>query len=67
MIFLVNIGQKLANKIPSCCGSPLDFIPGNFTIISSFKPTDYEELSEIIDNLKTSSAGHDNISPFLVK
>ncbi len=44
-----------------------DFVPRNFPIISSFKPPDIHEISDIIDELKTSSAVHDIISAFLVK
>lgn len=51
--FFVNIGYELANKMSACHGNPLDFIPRYFPII--------------IDKLKTSSAGHDNITEFLVK
>jgi len=67
MIFFVNIGYELASKVPDCCGNPLDFITGNYPSISSFKPPDVQEISDIIDELKTSSAGHDNISASLVK
>jgi len=65
--FFINIGYELADKIPPCHGNPLDFIPGNFLSFSSFKPPDIQEISDIIDELKTSSAGHDNISACLVK
>lgn len=65
--FFVNIDYELANKVSSCHGNPLDFIPRTFLIISSFKPPDIQEISNIIDELKASSAGHDNIPAFVVK
>ena len=65
MIFKkINIGYELTNKISACHGNPLDFILRHFPIISSFKSP---EISDIIDDLKTSSAGPDNITVFLVK
>ena len=57
----------MTSKVPVCCGNPLDFITGNYPSISSFKSPDVIEISDIIDELKTSSAGHDNISASLVK
>lgn len=65
--FFVNIGSKLANKIPACQGNPLDFISSDFPPFSSFEPPDTQEISDLIDELKLSAAGHDNISAFLVK
>ncbi len=64
--FFVNIGCELASKIPPCHGNPLDFIQRSFPIISSFKLPDIHGISDIIDELKSSSAGHDNISVHLV-
>lgn len=65
--FFVNIGINLADKIPACQGNPLDFILKDFPIILSFEPPDAREISVLIDELKISAAGHDNISAFLVK
>lgn len=55
------MNSELSNKVSVY---PLDFIPRNFII---FKPPDIQEISDTTDELKTSSAGHDNISAFLVK
>ena len=63
----VNIGYELANKVSACHSNQLDFIPRHFLIISSFKSPDIQEISDIIDKLKSSSASHDNITAFLVK
>ena len=63
----VNIGYQLANKTSACHGNPLDFIPRHFPIISSFRSPDTQEISDIIDDLKTSSVSHDNVTAFLVK
>lgn len=38
-----------------------------FPIISIFKLPEIQEIRGIVDELKISSAGHDNISVFLVK
>ena len=67
MIFFVNIGYELANKISACHANPLDFVLRYFPIISSFKSPDIQEIIDIIDELKTSRAGHDKITTFLVK
>lgn len=57
----VNIGYELVSKISAHHGNPLDFIPRNFPIISSFKHPDIQEISSINDKLKRFSAGHDII------
>lgn len=65
--FFVSIGPKLAKLIPDSDGNPLDFIHRTFPVMSSFKPIDGYEVSDIIDQLKPTAAGHDNISAYLVK
>ena len=65
--FFVNIGLNLANNIPHCDANPLDSIKGTFSIISTFDPPDSQEISDIIESLKSSAAGHDNIPASLVK
>lgn len=67
MTFFVNIGYKLDNKISACHCKPLEYIPRTVPIISTFKPPDIQEISDVIDELKTYSAGYDNASVFLVK
>lgn len=52
MIFFVNVDHKLVNNIPTGNGVPLDYISGNFPIISIFKPPEIQEISEITDELK---------------
>ena len=67
--FFTNIGPLLANNIKSFPLTASDLLKSRDIPHSFFlEPTTHTEVSKIIDNLKSkTSAGHDNISPKLLK
>ena len=65
--FFVNIGASLAKKIKNPGGSPLDYIDGCFPPFENFDLPDSNEVQDIIDKLKPTAAGHDEIRITLVK
>ena len=67
MTVFVNVGPTIGGKIPTPSGSALDHIDGCFSSCSSFDPPDADEVLKIIDQLKPSAAGHDDIRAKLVK
>ncbi len=48
-------------------GSPLDYIDGCFSSYITFEHPDIDEITDIIDKLKLTAAGHDEIKTSLVK
>lgn len=65
--FFVNSGPELVEKMSIAMGDPMEYITSNYPQIISFHPPDIQELSKIIDELKLSSSGHDDLSAWLVK
>uniref|UniRef100_A0A3B3DH72 Reverse transcriptase domain-containing protein n=1 Tax=Oryzias melastigma TaxID=30732 RepID=A0A3B3DH72_ORYME len=65
--FFANSGLELVKKITITHNDPLEYIQPFYPQMLSFQPPNIEEISEIIDDLKLSTAGHDGISAFLVK
>ena len=68
-LFYVNIGPKLADKIPSSQKTITDYLPDiNIPNSFFFTPCSPIEILNIINKLKPKcSAGHDDISPKLIK
>lgn len=66
--FYVNIGANLAKSIPDVNNcDPTSYIKSNNIPSMFVNPTDAQEVTNIILDLKDSSAGYDNIPPKLVK
>lgn len=53
--------------MPGSNGDPLEYIQSSYPQMLSLQSPDIKEISEIIDELKLSSPGHDGISTYLVK
>lgn len=64
--YFVNVGASLASKIPNSCNDPLEYVSGidNSIFINETNP---EEIKLIINNLKNSSPGHDDIDIRILK
>ena len=65
--YFVSIGEKLSNNIPAVNSSHMDFLgdacPNNLT----FRPVTTEYVVKVINELKVSSAGYDNIHINILK
>ena len=67
LTYFKNVGVNLANRIPNVNVNPTSYI-NNHVIQSIFiKSTCTEEVRKIIKTLKSSSPGHDDISPDTIK
>ena len=64
--FYINVGPNLASKISSN-GSPLDFLNEPLPDNISLQKVEKEEVSKIVDKLKSSSSGWDEIPSLVVK
>ena len=65
--FYVNIGPSLAGKIPATDVDPISYINNDISRCIHVVPVTETEVIEILKNLKTSSPGWDEISPYVVK
>lgn len=66
--FFVNVGASLAKrKIKNTGGSPLDHIDGCFPPFENFDRPDSNEIQDVIDKLKPTAAGNDEVRTTLVK
>ena len=65
--FYVNIGPSLAEKIPSAAVDPISYIKNDISQCIHMTPVTEAEVIKILKNLKTSSPGWDEISPYVVK
>ena len=65
--FFVNVGPSLGKKMTSPDGSPLDYIDGCFSSFITFDRPNTKEVLSIIDKMKASDPGHDEIRSTLVK
>ena len=64
--FFINVGPNLAKKIPPNSQSPTGFMIRNINSMAVL-PVSQSEVSDIINNLKSSSPGWDSISANVVK
>ena len=65
--FFANVGKSLAKDIPPTNDCPIDNIKVCLTALGSFEPPTCNEVLEIIDKLKNSAAGQDEIKAKLLK
>jgi len=66
--FFINIGPTLESKIPKGTQDPLSYITLQVNSnLSTFVPPTDAEITDIVKNLKDSAAGHDEISPKVLK
>ena len=66
--YFVNVGQSLASKIPNSVVSPLNYLSRiNISDSFYFTPTCRNEIITIINALKNSSPGWDNIDAHITK
>ena len=65
--FYVNIGPTLASKIPAGRYDPITYIKNGTTNSIYLRPVNEEEVSNILKDMKNSSAGWDCISPSIIK
>ena len=65
--FYVNIGPTLASKIPTGRCDPISYIKNGTRNSIFLHPVNEEEVSNILKDMKNSSAGWDCISPHIVK
>ena len=61
--YFTNIGKTLAGKIPVSPQSHNDYLTGNYTSPFIMTSATEEEILKLIDNLKDSAPGWDQISP----
>ena len=64
--YFVNVSTHLSKNIPIVSESPYAHIVRNNTSIF-LKPTDSKEVESIVNGLKTSSPGYDDLSPKIIK
>jgi len=60
--YFINIGKSLSKTIPPQQSSPLNHLTGNYVHSLYIYPASEEELLRIINKLKNTSAGHDDLS-----
>ena len=65
--FYVNIGPTLSSKIPAGRCDPISYINNGTTNSIYLRPVNEEEVSNILKDMKNSSAGWDCISPSIIK
>ena len=65
--FYVNIGPTLASKIPAGRYDPITYIKNGTTNSIYLRPVNEEGVSNILKDMKNSSAGWDCISPSIIK
>ena len=65
--FFTHIGPILDQKIPKNNISPLNFIPGNYTINLTLEPATELEINKIVDNLKNCAVGWDHLPAAIFK
>ena len=65
--FFVKVGPNLARKIPSSNHNPLNYLKGNYLHSFYFHPVVEDDIRIIINALRNSSPGWDNINPKVVK
>ena len=65
--FFQNIGPNLAGKIPNHVKSPMAFVNGTYSDSMFMKPVSDTELLNIIQNLRNSSVGWDDIGGKIIK
>lgn len=66
-IFFAKVGRSFARSIPLSKECLIDIIMGCFPTLSNFDPPTCAEVLEIINNLKNSAAGHDEIKAKIIK
>ena len=66
--YFVNIGPNIAKDIPSYDNvNPVDYIKNKLSKSIFLQPTNSEEISNLIKQLKNCSPGYDGITPKIVK
>ena len=65
--FFADVGASISQKIENISGSHLEYLKNLNRCIYHFEPPTLNEIRDVIRNLKTNSAGHDEISGFLMK
>ena len=65
--YFVNIGVNLANKIPTSNVDIRQNLPDRISSSFFLTPTTEDEVSKIINKLKDTSAGWDDIAPKIIK
>ena len=65
--YFTNIGSELASKIPPSDTDPSSYLSGNYRESLFLSPVTETEVSDCISQLKSGSAGHDQIKPSIIK
>ena len=65
--FYVNVGPTLASKIPESNKSPADYLKGDYTCSFHATPVTDAEMELIINSLKDSASGWDELSAMIIK
>ena len=65
--FFANIGSSLAQHIPMSHMKPSEYLTNNYVNSLYIKPVDDAELCTVINNLRNSAAGLDNLKPEIIK
>ena len=65
--YFVNVGQSLAHTIPPSRVNPLSYISGSYLQSMSVESAEVIEIENIVNNLKSSSPGWDNLSMRVLK
>ena len=67
MIFFISVGPNLANKIPNQTKSPLSYLGGRLPNTIFLEPVSDEEVEGIVNNVKNSAPGYDEITASILK
>ena len=65
--FFTNVGPNLASQIPNNNIDPTSYINNNISVSLAMEPTDITEVKNILNDIKTTSAGWDSISSRVLK
>ena len=65
--FYVNLGSSLAEKLPSTDVDPISYMNNVTNSTLSLEPVTEDEVKKIMQNMKNSSAGWDDLSPKTIK
>ena len=63
----MNLGSSLAEKLPTTDIDPMSFMKTVKTDAMLLNPVTEEEIKKIMQNMKSSGAGWDEISPKIIK